>query len=359
MSETPTMTRFADVCKPFEPRSANQHFLSVEQLSPDSFRWLLRETETAEMALGNGGIDLLPRNVVKAVMRQPSTRTGGSLTTSAVKLGAAGHLYSGMESSSEAKGELTRDSMIALAAQADVLGLRTAEDFGPHEAAQAIDAAVGLTMGTSVINLGDGTNEHPTQAVGDMYTILKKFGSFDGLQIGFVGDHLRYRAFHSGMFAAGTLLSMKVYAVAADCAPVPDYLADTLGNRLTVVGPEYLNDVMRTVDVLYVGRNPDEYTGEDAEEQARRQALAEVYKTWRVDNERIAKHMDPEAIVMHPRPFGSELVIEGDCPQMYDIGQMQNMIPARMAVLAACKGVSIAAALAAQDEWRAPMKETL
>ncbi len=334
--------------KPIEGDAYGKNLLSMHQLSDNDIYDYIKEAKAAEMALRDPlrrGVRLLPHFVLKAVMRQPSTRTGGSMTTAMEKLGGSAQLISGMGSSSEAKGESLADSWAAFATQADILGIRTAEDEGPTYAAQAVAIAAergDLFNFVPVINLGDGRNEHPTQALGDMFTIYKKFGSFEGLTATVVGDQERYRAHHSFMIGAAAL-GMSILAVESKVAPVPTALVEKLGDSLTRT--DDLDGAMRAADVLYLGRNPDEYAGDDSRETIRSKQLAQDYTSWIVDYDRL-QQMSPNSIVLHPRPRRDELHPSVDIdPRMKDVEQMANMIPMRMAIIARHLGKSIAKSL--------------
>ena len=334
--------------EPINGDAYGKNLLSMYQLSDKDIYDYIKEAKAAETILrdpSHRGVTLLPHYVLKAVMRQPSTRTGGSMTTAMEKLGGSAQLISGMGSSSEAKGESLADSWAAFATQADILGIRTAEDEGPAFAAQAIATAAergSLLNLVPVINLGDGRNEHPTQALGDMFTIYKKFGSFEGLTATVVGDQERYRAHHSFMIGAAAL-GMSIRAVESPVALVPPALVEQLGDSLTRT--DDLDEAMRAADVLYLGRNPDEYAGDDSQEKLRSKQLARDYASWIVDYDRI-QQMSPDSIVLHPRPRRDELHPSVDTnPRMKDVEQMANMIPMRMAIIARHLGKSIAKSL--------------
>jgi aspartate carbamoyltransferase catalytic subunit len=344
-TETVEAIDLSAVTQPIDGDASGKNLLSMHQLSADDIAIYLDEAYAAERAIrdpARRGVPLLPRAVMKAIMRQPSTRTGGSCTSAMRKLGGSAELISGMSSSSEAKGESLADSWVAFATQADLLGIRTAENGGPAFAAHVIAKAVEygqLAQVVPVINLGDGHNEHPTQALGDLFTVHKKFEHFDGLVITVVGDQERYRAHHSLMIGAATL-GMRIVAVESPAARVPQALVELLADRLTRTGD--LDAAMRETDVLYIGRNPDEYTGEDPAEIVRAEQLARDYASWIVDYDRI-QQMAPESIVLHPRPRRDELdpSVDSD-PRMKDVEQMANMIPMRMAIIARHLGASIA-----------------
>jgi aspartate carbamoyltransferase catalytic subunit len=325
---------------------AGKDFLSMRQLSEDDIYYYIDEAYVAEEIIRNpdprqGGITLFPFKVLEVIMRQDSTRTAGSMATAMGKLGGRVTYFSGMKSSSEGKGEVPNDSSIAFSTQSDLIATRTKEDGGPALAAQVIRESYNngkLWKRQPVINLGDGTNEHPTQATGDLFTIHKHFGALRDKTMAMVGDHERYRAFHSDMLGAAAV-GMNVISVESPAAPVPPYLVDLLGNKLQRT--DDLDEAMKHADILMMGRNPGEYTGEEPTEQARSAELAEAYAKWHVNRDRL-QQMHPDAIELHPRPRNGELHPDVDAdPRAMDVPQMANMMPMRMAIISNCLGVSI------------------
>jgi aspartate carbamoyltransferase catalytic subunit len=335
-----------DLAPVIDGDAAGKNLLSVKQLTEADIYTYIEEARVAEQFVRDPmkrGIDLLPHAVSIALMRQPSTRTGGSWVTAVEKLGGPGHLYSGMSSSAEAKGESLEDSYVALATQSDLIGVRTPEVGGPYFAAQAIATAFQrgkLWQAVPVINLGNGTDEHPTQALGDMFTLAKwnGFEPLAGKVMAVVGDHERYRAHHSDLLIAKRL-GMRIIAVESEVAPVPQAVVDDLGDSLERTLD--LDAAMRDADILVVGRNPDEYDGEDPGEQLRSRWLADSYENWLIDYDRL-QQMHPDAIVLHPRPRRNELHPSVDSDErMWDIEQMSSQIPMRMTITARHLGMSI------------------
>lgn len=338
-----------EIAQPIDGNPAGKNLLSMHQLAgADIYDYIEEARALADATSGPRvrGVSLLPGWHMDVVMRQPSTRTGGSMAGAMAKLGGSAELISGMASSSEAKGESRADSDLALATQSDILAMRTKEDYGPVFAAQAIERSrrLGKFEGAvPVINLGDGTVEHPTQALGDFYVMHRYLGDLAGRTIAIVGDHERYRAHHSEIIGA-LALDMDVIAVESAVAPVPQSLVKLGGSRLQRTTD--LDGAMRAADVLSIGRNPDEYTGDDPAEQERSLALKAAYAGWVVDDERL-QQMNQRAIVLHPRPRRDELhpSVDGD-PRMKDVWQMQVMTPMRMAIIARHAGVPLVAATA-------------
>jgi aspartate carbamoyltransferase catalytic subunit len=337
----------AKVMQPIDGDPAGKHLLSMRQLEASDVMDYIKEAKAAEKIIRDpimSGINLLRFVVLTDVMRQPSTRTAGSMATAMEKLGGSAQVFSGMEASSESKGESIPDSWVALAAQSDIIGTRTKEEYGPALAAQSIDRAFsrgGLWKRVPVMNLGDGKNEHVTQDLGDKYTIYKKFGGFEGLTAVVVGAHGEYRSHHSFLLGAN-ILGIKVIAVESEASPVPEEIAETLGNNLERVGADELDDVLPVADILYMGRRPDEYTdSENSEQVERNRKLLEDYKKWIVDYDRL-QQMKSTAIEMHPRPRREELHPSVDVDhRAFDEIQMSNMIPMRLAIIARHMGKSI------------------
>ena len=332
-----------EVAQPIAGNPAGKNLLSMLQFTADDIDVYMDEAYAARRLIQgpNRGATVLPFVTMVALMRQPSTRTGGSMAKAIQRLGGSAQLISGMDSSSEAKGESRADSDIALATQADILGIRTAESYGPAFAAQAIavsKAAGKFSRAVPVINLGDGTVEHPTQTLGDLFIMQDCLGDLSGQTLAIVGDHERYRAFHSLIIGA-VALGMHVVLVESPAARVPQALVDLAGSRLTRT--TNLDQAMSAADVLYMGRNPGEYVGESEFERARSRELQAAFARWVVDHERL-QQMSEDAILLHPRPRLSELHPSVDTdPRVKDVEQMEAMIPMRMAILALHMGVSI------------------
>ena len=341
MTELLHPSKYHEIHRPIANEPKGKNLLSVSQLTKADVMNYIKEAEAARqlsIRLKNSQTPTLPLAglVYKSIMRQPSTRTGGSMTTAAGKLGAFAELWSGMATSA-AKGETTADEAVAFATQADLIGMRTEDCYGPAEAAIAIaesHKAGKLEHIAPIINLGDGTNEHVTQALGDMYTIYLRFGKLEGLKLCLIGDMQSYRAHHSLVLMA-YLFDMEVYVVESPEAQLPTKYVELLGNKLHQVNN--LDDVIDQVDILYAGRMPKEYFNDDHHNQL----LQEAYAKWVIDSERLKK-FSPNGIVMHPRPRGPELhpSIDNDV-RAADVEQMSNMIPMRQAIIASAFGVRL------------------
>jgi len=331
------------VDQPISGNPTDKNLISVKQLSADDIYDYIQEAKAAEQAVAKlRGAPVAAFACMKIIMEQPSTRTAGSTLTAIQKLGGSGQVISDRNATSEAKGESQADAWVAFATQADIIGYRSATEYGPYLAAEAIAQSYNLKKLPKIapiINLGNGKDEHPTQFLGDIMTIYDRFkGELSGKTIAVVGDQERYRAHHSTILGA-VILGMNVIAVESPVAPVPRDIVEFAGKRLQRT--DDLDGAMQAADVLSVGRNPDEYTGNDEKEKLRSQALKESYDGWIIDRERL-QQMPPDGVVMHPRPRRDELhpSIDDD-PRAADVEQMAKMIPMRMTVIARHLGQSI------------------
>jgi aspartate carbamoyltransferase catalytic subunit len=254
--------------------------------------------------------DVMAGNTVGLVFLEPSTRTRLSFDQAASRLGARTMTFD-PEWSSMAKGESVVDTFSTLVAiGADILVIRSREEGLP--------AAIHAVTGVPVINAGDGTNEHPTQALGDVVTLLGQFGSVSGIRVALVGDIAHSRVANS-----------LIHALSA------------LGATLTLVGPTVLTDVgdglsttddfdsvLAEMDVVYMLRVQRERGVEMPDDYIARYQLGQTR----------AKRLREGAVVMHPGPVnrGVELTDEvADGPRSLILDQVRNGVRARMAVLEA------------------------
>ena len=286
--------------------------ISIGSLGRDDLEALVRRSIEFRSRLDGhepDGNELAGRAVANLFF-EPSTRTRLSFHLAARRLGAIVLTYDPATSSS-AKGESLRDTILTVAAVgADVMVVRHSRNGVPEEIAGWSDRPV--------VNAGDGTNEHPTQALLDAVTIKKRFGRLDGLRMAIVGDIAHSRVANSLMKAM-----------------------PTLGVDLTLVGPsnwlpadttapttDAIDDVLAGVDVLYLLRVQTERGGEITER---------FVSEFGIDRSR-AGRLRGEAVVMHPGPInrGVEISEEvADGPRSLILEQVANGVPSRMAVLEA------------------------
>ncbi|WP_420750704.1 aspartate carbamoyltransferase catalytic subunit [Rhodococcus sp. O3] len=301
-----------------------KHLLSIADLTRDSATELLDEAERFEQALLGREVRKLPTlrgRTVMTVFYENSTRTRVSFEV-AGKWMSADVINVSASSSSVSKGESLRDTALTLhAAGADALIVRHPASGAAHRIADWTTDADG--NGPAVINAGDGTHEHPTQALLDALTLRQRLGSLEGRRIGIVGDILHSRVARSNAL----LLSM-------------------LGADVVLVAPRTLLPVgVETWPVTVAHSLDAELPGLDAVLMLRVQAermnggffpSAREYSIGYGLSERRLRLLSDDAVVLHPGPMlrGMEIASAvADAPQTAVLQQVTNGVHVRMAVL--------------------------
>jgi len=264
---------------------------------------------------------LLRGKRVLLLFYEASTRTRASFEIAAKALGATTTLILSSGSSIE-KGESLLDTAYTLrAVGADVIVVRHPNAGAPHLMASHLDIPV--------INAGDGMHEHPTQALLDAYTILRRKKKLAGLQVAIVGD-----IYHSRVARSAIHLLSKAGARITLCGP-PELLPEittTLvpGLRIT----RSCEDAVRGADVVMVLRVQKERLA------GLKVSLADYVARYQITMPRLRLAKN-DAMLMHPGPIirGLELTWEvADCPQSVIVEEVKNGVPVRMAVLARALG---------------------
>lgn len=245
---------------------------------------------------------------------EPSTRTKTSFELAEKRL-SADLINLTVATSSVVKGESLLDTVNTVKAYgADYIVIRHSSSGTPHFLAQNVSA--------SIINAGDGINEHPTQALLDAFTILERKGDFKGLEVAIVGDIIHSRVAHSNMYCLPKL-GAKIRLIGPP----------TLLPRHTPQGIKVFYDIdegLSGVDVIMMLRIQLERMGSGFFPSTR-----EYFKLWGLTAKRLSK-ADPQAIVMHPGPMNRGIEIASDVAdsgQSVILEQVTNGIAVRMAVL--------------------------
>jgi aspartate carbamoyltransferase catalytic subunit len=301
----------------------NRHLLSINDLSPQDALGILN-TASELSKISDGPMKKLPtlrgRTVVNLFF-EDSTRTRISFESAAKRLSADVINFSA-KGSSVSKGESLKDTAQTLQAMgADAVVIR----HGASGAAQRL--ADSGWISASVINAGDGTHEHPTQALLDAYTIRSKFpqyqDSFAGLKVGIVGDILHSRVARSNVLLL-TKLGAKVTLVAPPTL-IPVGVADW------DVDVSYdLDEVVKKVDVLMMLRVQSERMKDSFFPSER-----EYSRGYGLDLARL-NALQEHAIVMHPGPMNRGLEISAESADSHRsvvLAQVANGVLVRMAVL--------------------------
>ncbi|WP_017614378.1 aspartate carbamoyltransferase catalytic subunit [Nocardiopsis salina] len=294
-----------------------RHLLSTGDLDRDQATLIL-DTATELAQVGDRSVKKLPtlrgRTVVN-LFYEDSTRTRTSFELAAKRLSADVINFSA-KGSSVSKGESLKDTALTLQAMgADGVVIRHSASGAAHRLSHWVDG--------SVLNAGDGTHEHPTQALLDAFTMRNRLGTLAGLRVAVVGDVL-----HSRVARSNVLLLTTLGAEVTLVAP-PTLLPVSVGTWPCEVSYD-LDAVLPKSDVVMMLRVQGERMNESFFPSVR-----EYSRHYGLDGERLGR-MPEHAIVMHPGPMvrGVEISAEvADSPRCTVTEQVANGVSLRMAVL--------------------------
>lgn len=302
----------------------SKDLLGIKELSPEEIILIL---DTAA-----GFRDVIGRDIKKVpalrgkttvnLFFEPSTRTRTSFELAAKRLSTDVINFS-VPTSSVVKGESLIDTALTVQALgADFIIIRHFSSGVPHLLAKNLRA--------SVINAGDGTNEHPTQALLDAFTIREKKGNIAGLDIAIVGDIAHSRVAKSNIYSL-LKLGANVRLIG------PPTLIPREIHELNVRVFHNIEDGLKDVDVLIMLRIQTERQGKGFFP-----STDEYSKTWGLTKERLSLAKD-DVIVMHPGPMNRGIEIDSeiaDGPRSVILEQVTNGIAVRMAVMYLLAGVN-------------------
>ena len=277
--------------------------------------------------------ELAPNRRAMLYFTQPSTRTFLSFNSACHILGVQTSEIRNPSISSEVKGETFEDSIRTFSSYADVIIMRTPEGGKTARAAELMDS---IPRPVPVINAGSGPDQHPTQALLDIYTLERSFeerGGIDGKTIAMMGDLGRGRTVRSLSYLMKNYRDVRLRFV----APPGFEIKQDILNHLDAHGVAYeatsrLEDVVGELDALYVTRLQSEYDEEDESDSAN-------YGAYAIGPGQL-RNFPARAIVMHPLPRGPELspAIDNDPRVMY-WRQERNGMWMRVALLATIFGI--------------------
>jgi aspartate carbamoyltransferase catalytic subunit len=291
--------------------------LGIEEMSADEITLVL-DTAEAMKEIGSRTIKKVPALRGKTVVNlffEPSTRTRTSFEIAEKRL-SADTLNIAIGTSSVVKGETLVDTALTLEAMApDMIVLRHQSSGAGHLLSRICKSAI--------INAGDGTHEHPTQALLDAFTIRERKGRLAGLKVAIIGDLVHSRVLRSNLH-----LLTKMGAETWVCAP-PTLVPPEM-RRFGVVVTNVVEEAVRDADVVMLLRIQLERM-----EGAYFSSLREYSTVFGMTEERL-RLAKPDVIIMHPGPMnrGVEISSEvADGPYSVILDQVSNGVAVRMAVL--------------------------
>jgi carbamoyl-phosphate synthase/aspartate carbamoyltransferase len=276
------------------------HILSVSQFSRQDLHYLF--TVTQEMVLGvarHGILDILKGRLLCTIFYEPSTRTSASFDAAMQRLGGRTVTIATSHSSTQ-KGETLQDTIRTLGCYGDAIVLRHPDPASAQIAAKSSTVPI--------INGGNGSIEHPTQAFLDLFTIREELGTVNSLYITFIGD-LRYgRTVHS-LVKLLQHYDVHIQLVSPpSLALPPDVRQQLIGSgQLVLETTELTKEVVARSDVLYCTRlQKERFEDLDEYEQLKGKLV--------VDNS-VLNHAKSHMIVMHPLPRNEEVGEDVDFDQ--------------------------------------------
>ncbi len=294
-----------------------KHLLGIKDLSPQAIEQVFTTADEFKQVL-NRPIKKVPAlrdTTIVNLFYENSTRTRISFELAQKRLGADTVNFA-VSSSSVAKGETLVDTVQnILAMKVDIVVMRHSASGAPHFLSRHIDA--------SIVNAGDGTNEHPTQALLDAYSIRERLGSISGKRIAIIGDIL-----HSRVALSNIYLLTKMGAEVAVCGP-----ATLIPKNIEDLGVKVFYDVKKALEWCEVAN----VLRIQLERQSKPlfSTLREYALYYGIDR-RMLDSLQKDIVIMHPGPInrGVELSSDvADSKQSLVLDQVENGVAVRMAVL--------------------------
>lgn len=306
-----------------------QHILSVSQFDRAGIERVFEVADRMRpYARRNRVTRVLEGAILGNMFFEPSTRTRVSFGCAFNLLGGEVRDTTEVRASSLAKGESLYDTARVLSGYSDLIVMRHWQEYSVHEFAEA--------SRVPVINGGDGSNEHPSQALLDLYTIRNEMvargASIDGLSIALVGDLKFGRAVHSLSRLLSLYDRIQFKLVAPPELQLPEEYRQELldaGHELQV--SEHLESGIRGTSIVYVTRTQEERFVDPAE--------AERYRgLFKLNQAIYTEHCEPNTVIMHPLPRNEEAgevsTDLNDNPNLAIFRQTDNGLLVRMALFA-------------------------
>ncbi|MDI9873415.1 aspartate carbamoyltransferase catalytic subunit [Flectobacillus rivi] len=296
---------------------STRHLLGIKDLTPEDIE-LIMATATEFKEVINRPIKKVPslRDVTIAnVFFENSTRTRLSFELAEKRLSADTLSFSAAGSSVK-KGETLLDTVNnILAMKVDMIVMRHASPGAPHYLSKHISA--------NIVNAGDGTHEHPTQALLDSFSMREKLGDLAGKKIAIIGDILHSRVALSNIFAL-----KKQGAEVMLCGP-----STLIPRHITELGVKVCHDVKKALawcDVANVLRIQLE------RQQIKYFPSLREYSLYYGINKKMLDELDKEIVLMHPGPINRGVELTSDAADSHHsiiLDQVENGVAVRMAVL--------------------------
>ena len=293
--------------------------ISMNDMSKEEILEILEVAEKIEKTSEEEKLNFLKGKIIATLFFEPSTRTKMSFESAAFRLGAQVLQLPPLELSSVKKGESFSDTIKMVESYSDVIVVRHPNDGAARLAS--------TTSQKPVLNAGDGSNQHPSQTLLDLYTIKDEKGTLNNLSIAFVGDLKYGRTVHS-LVKALTHFNPVIYFVAPKILQMPSYLIDDLDkNNIKYEILEDFRDCLDKIDVFYMTRIQKERFP-DIEDYEK------VKGVYVINKKNILGKCKEDMIILHPLPRVDEISTDlDDTKHALYFKQAKNGIPVRQAMM--------------------------
>jgi aspartate carbamoyltransferase catalytic subunit len=268
----------------------DRDIVSIKDFSKYDLEFVFDATDNISQLKHNQRGELGKGRTLGYIFYEPSTRTRMSFEAAMASLGGSSIGISDLKSSSVEKGESLADTIRVIDLYSDVILLRHPLDGSSRYAAELSE--------NPIINAGSGSEEHPTQALLDLYTILKEKGKIDGLSLAIVGDLKYGRTVYSLLYGLANY-NVEVHLVSPSTLRIRKESLYEIQGRLKIKEHSKLDDVLPEIDVIYVTRIQRERFPDVQEYE-------KVKGTYTIDENTLAKSKSDIA-VMHPLPRVDEI----------------------------------------------------
>ncbi len=298
-----------------------KNLISISDYSKQEYMEILNLAAEFE---SNPRQELLKEKVIASIFFEPSTRTRLSFESAASLLGAKIIGFSNPAATSQSKGESLHDTIKMVASYSDLIIMRHNKEGAARYAAEV--------SAVPIINAGDGANQHPTQCMLDLYSILKTQGTLDNLNITLVGDLKYGRTVHS-LVQAMCNFNATFHLV----SPVELKLPSSVKMHIKKAKLDYyqytnIKDAVAVSDIIYMTRVQRERFSDPLE--------YEKVKDSCIIDASTLEGCQPNMRVLHPLPRVNEIAVDVDStPHAYYFDQARNGVYVRQALMAAILGV--------------------
>lgn len=299
----------------------SKSLISIHDFSKEEILHILSVAAGMEK---NKSQKILDGKVVACLFFEPSTRTRLSFETAANRLGARVIGFSDIKNTSITKGETLKDTIKMVSNYVDLIVMRHPLEGAARYASEVCDIPV--------VNAGDGANQHPSQTLLDLYTILETQGRLDNVTINMVGDLKYGRTVHSLLQAMSHFNPEFIFTAPPELRLPEEYRTFLSGKGIPFTETASLQEYLNGCDILYMTRVQQERFSDPMEYE-------KVKNVYRLEASMLTEVRDNMKI-LHPLPRVDEIAVDvDDTKYAYFYKQAENGMYVRMAIISYLLGL--------------------